>query len=577
MSVCFCAGVCLFLTQVGVVDSVEAVRFTGSRAFRGRQLAGIVATRAGQPLDERKLDSDVRALELFYRDNGFRDARAGRRVARGRRKFVVTFNMVEGRRMRVGAVSIAGNRQHGDGALLRLIPARAGADFTAEMLAGSVQAVRNRYLNTGYPFVEVDADWRFADTLADLEIEIAEGPRCHLGDLRVRGNQTVRTATILRAAELRRGELFSQQRLREAQRRLYATRLFQRVLFNVLRADTVQEPEVPSESVAIRFDVVEQPHRAFSFGGGLETPPLRLLVAAGWEYANVFNRGHQYDVGAEYSPDFAGSFRTSLDMHYRVPYLILTRIDFHTHPFFYIDRVDTLTRREYGIETGLARNLARYLSVGLFNRLRLVADTSSGVTNALALNAQYDSRDDFFDPGHGFYLRPVAELAGGPLGGDNDFYRLTAEARAFQAIGAGFVVAGRVLIGRCFPYGRTGQIPYYEAFTLGGRNSLRGYGDKSLGPDSVGAERFGPMAANTNVELRTPYLLGWVGLVGFFDSGEVAGLDTGFTGADYQYSAGAGIRVRTPIGPVRLDWGRRLKDPEPQDKGKLYLGLLHAF
>jgi outer membrane protein assembly factor BamA len=306
-------------------------------------------------------------------------------------------------------------------------------------------------------------------------------------------------------------------------------------------------------------------------------PPLRLLVSAGWEHNNVLNRGQQFDVGGEYSPNFSGDFRASADAHYRVPYLILTRIDFQSHPFLYWERLDTVLRRDYGIETGLSRNVARCLSIGLFNRVRLVADTSRGITNSVALNALYDSRSDFFDPKHGLYLRPAAEVAGGVLRGDNDFYRLTVEARWFQAVGPGLVFAARALLGRDFPYGRTREIPYYEGFTLGGHNSLRGYPDQSVGPDSFPGERFGPLVLNTNLELRTPYAFGWVGLVGFLDGGEVVDSGTGFTAADYQYSAGAGVRVLTPIGPVRLDWGKRLKNPPPRDRGRLYLGLLHAF
>ncbi|MBM3323875.1 hypothetical protein FJY69_10415, partial [candidate division WOR-3 bacterium] len=100
------------------------------------------------------------------------------------------------------------------------------------------------------------------------------------------------------------------------------------------------------------------------------------------------------------------------------------------------------------------------------------------------------------------------------------------------------------------------------------------YPERSLGPDSSIQGRFGPAVVNANLELRTPYLLGWVGLVGFADLGTVSRSLRLFA---YEYSAGAGVRVRTPIGPVRLDWGRRLANPLPGDKGRFYLGLLHAF
>ena len=120
------------------------------------------------------------------------------------------------------------------------------------------------------------------------------------------------------------------------------------------------------------------------------------------------------------------------------------------------------------------------------------------------------------------------------------------------------------------------MIPYYEKFYIGGRNTLRGYDDKSVGPLIVSDEHYGDFIINTNFELRTTFYKNF-GLVLFFDGGDVMDEIGDFKLSNYQYSIGLGIRFNTPVGPIRLDYGKRLKNPEPNDKGKLYLGLLHAF
>ncbi|MBN2538277.1 BamA/TamA family outer membrane protein [candidate division WOR-3 bacterium] len=562
--------------QFGLGDTVEAVRFEGNRAFSGRALRTVVTLRKGQPLVEARAATDARLLERFYRDNGFRAAEVEPGIRAGRRQQVVTFQVSEGTRSVVAGIGFEGNRFFTDPELLAVLPVRAGDRFGAGQLVAAENAIAARYTNSGFPFAVVEAAWRFEDTLAYLDVVVEEGSRCHVAAVRVRGNTSVRTATILRAAEVRAGVLFRRDRLLAAQSRLYATRLFRRVMFYVLRPDSTKD------SVVIRFDVTEQAYRAASFGGGFEALPWRALATVGWEHANLFNRGHQFEAGVEYSPNFTGDFRVSVDATYRIPYLILTRVDFSTHPFVYYELADTSVRREYGIETGLSRNFLPEFSLGLFNRFRLVADTTSGLTNSLALNATWDDRDDVLDSRRGFYLRAGAEAAGGLLGGTNDFDRLTGEARAFLPLPAGFVLAGRAMAGAGFPRERTATIPYYEAFTLGGRNSLRGYAERSLGPDSTGPDslggfRFGPRVLNTSLELRSPYIFGWVGFVAFADGGEVAPADEGLTLAAFEYSAGVGVRVRTPIGPVRVDWGKRLKDAPAGDRGRFYLGLLHAF
>jgi outer membrane protein assembly complex protein YaeT len=572
-------------------DTLEAVRFQGMRTFSGRALAQLVMARAKRPSSEIQLNSDAAALESFYQNEGFHSVQVEKQVTRGRRLSVVTFHITEGPRTRVSAIAISGNVSVGTDRLLKQLAVRPGRFFSQAALDQSVAALRTYYLNSGYPFVQVQDTVTRTDTLATLSFDITEGRLCHVSEVRVRGNRTVRTGTVLRASEIRPGERFSQKRMQEAQRRLYATKLFYRVMFYVI-ADSGQGERTRDrggpDSVVVRFDVVEQAYRGVSLGAGVETPPNRVLASAEWEHDNLFNRGHTLVVGGEYSPTLSKSnYRVGLNGTYRVPYLVLTRIDFQTHPYFSYERLNDSTRqREYGIETGMTRSLVPQFTVGLTNRLRLVSDTSSGITNSLALTGQYDTRDDIFDPGQGLSAQVVVEGAGGPLWGDNDFYRLTGDVRWYQRLGiedrgqasgsGDFIVAVRAMLGKVTPYGRTEAVPYYEAFTLGGRSTLRGYPDRSIGPgSSPGAEyRYGTAVVNGNLELRTPYILRWVGLVGFVDVGDV-GWD--FRMSAYEYSAGAGIRVRTPIGPVRLDWGKRLRNPPSGDKGRFYLGLLHAF
>jgi outer membrane protein assembly factor BamA len=584
----------LLLCLVGQLhsgDTLEAVRFEGMRTYSRRSLTSLVTARPRRPASEAQLNSDAAILELFYQNEGFHSVAVEKKVTRGRRLPVVTYHIIEGSRTRVSAIAISGNVSVGTERLLKQLVVRPGRFFSQAAVDQSVAALRTYYLNSGYPFVQVQDTVTRTDTLATLSFSITEGRLCHVSEVRVRGNRTVRTETVLRASEIRPGERFSQKRLREAQRRLYATKLFYRVMYYVI-ADSGQgemtRDQGGPDSVAVRFDVVEQAYRGVALGAGFEAPPYRVLVSAEWEHNNLLNRGHTLLLSGEYSPTFSKSnYRFGFDGTYRVPYLILTRIDFQTHPYISYERLnDSALQREYGIETGMSRNLMPQLTVGLTNRFRLVPDTTSGITNSLALTGQYDTRDDIFDPNQGLSVQVVVEGAGGPLLGNNDFYRLTGDVRVYQRLGEGvrslmpgsgdFVVAVRGMAGSVRPYGRTDAVPYYEAFTLGGRSTLRGYPDRFVGPGRrPGTEyRYGTAVVNGNIELRSPYILRWVGLVGFFDIGDV-GWD--FRMRAYEYSAGAGIRVRTPIGPVRLDWGKRLRNPPSGDKGRFYLGLLHAF
>ncbi|MEO0070878.1 MAG: POTRA domain-containing protein [candidate division WOR-3 bacterium] len=550
-------------------SEVGAIKFKGNRSFSSRHLSQIVQVKPKQPISDVALEEDVRALENFYRSQGFFNARVEKGVGIVSNKKVITFHIMEGERARIGAITIQGNRAFPTSRLTSLLPFVKGNYFTFALLEAGTGRLRQFYLNSGYPFVQVSDTFELNNSWVAVQFFIEEGPECYIKDVQIRGNRAVASGTIWRTAEVQKGERFSRAKLEEAQRRLYATKLFSRVVFYVYRTDSI------SDSVTVRFDVIEQEQRGVALGLGLQTPPSRALFEVEWEHNNVLNRGQWLVAGSSFSPDLRGNYRVNFDITYRIPYLFWTRVDFQTHPFFYYERLDSSRQREYGVETGMSRDLFPQLRLSLFNRLRLVADTSQGITNSLALSMVYDSRDNFFEPQRGFYIQPGLEVAGGIFLGHNDFVRTVIDTRWYQALGP-VVFAARGLAGRIEPYGRTSSLPYYEEFSLGGRNNLRGYPDRALGPDSAFSGRYGPVIVNSSFELRGPYFFRWVGLVGFLDLGQVAGKEDIFL-RKLEAGAGVGIRVHTPLGPLRLDWGKRLKTPPPNDWGKLYLGVLHAF
>jgi outer membrane translocation and assembly module TamA len=65
----------------------------------------------------------------------------------------------------------------------------------------------------------------------------------------------------------------------------------------------------------------------------------------------------------------------------------------------------------------------------------------------------------------------------------------------------------------------------------------------------------------------------------FLDTGNVYPETRDLALSDLRWSTGLGLRYRTPIGPIRVDWGYVL-DPRPDDEGRRYrfhLSIGHAF
>jgi len=89
----------------------------------------------------------------------------------------------------------------------------------------------------------------------------------------------------------------------------------------------------------------------------------------------------------------------------------------------------------------------------------------------------------------------------------------------------------------------------------------------------------------TSGELRVPLGAPWglrLGAVAFLDGGDCTDLASQLDIDNLNWAVGGGLRIYTPISPVRLDFGYRLNryglsDPEPGQRFQWFLGAGEAF
>ena len=194
-----------------------------------------------------------------------------------------------------------------------------------------------------------------------------------------------------------------------------------------------------------------------------------------------------------------------------------------------------------------------------------------------SLSMSWERRDDTLNPTRGYFLSAVGEV-GLPVFGkgtsqpgqvdpnpQSNYQKIFLKGQFYQPITSGLNlgVTARLGLGN-------GLRNLPEFFFAGGSNTFRGEEFERLGPfDSTTFKPVGGAAVLlVNTELTFPIFPSWKALrfASFLDLGNVYSTLGDFRPFKLQGAAGAGIRYRTPLGPVRVEIAWKLWGIDVQDK-----------
>ncbi len=216
---------------------VRNILYEGNRAFGARRLGTRVESktyiwifRTGA-LDEEQVERDALALQKYYRDEGFLDARVGYRLDFDpieRADLNLVFVVEEGLRYKLQDITFQGNEVFSDSRLrtdMKLAPDKFVRD---EVLQADVKRVQDLYGEIGYVVAEIATRYDFTDEpgYVLLRYSIDEGTQSRFGRITIRGNRQTKDEVIRRELRFYPGEYYNTVEARKAVQRLRETGLF---------------------------------------------------------------------------------------------------------------------------------------------------------------------------------------------------------------------------------------------------------------------------------------------------------------------------------------------------------------
>ena len=418
----------------------------------------------------------------------------------------------------------------------------------------------------------------------DVTYSVAPGPALGLGALQIRGLDRVKEDYVRRRLGLEPGELVTTSRLERARRDLMAGGVMASA-----RLVPGTTPD-PAGRLPLTLEVTERPPRVLRFAGAYSTDEGGS-VSTSWTHRNLLGRAERLTLRADIGT--LGASYTSEPSYLVSAALVkpdLWRRDQDLH-------LDMGAVREFleaydrdAITAGLAlqwrlgEDLQAGAGLGL-ERSRITQDEVVQDYNLafLPLTLKYNGAGDLLDPRQGYRLDVRAAPTQVLSGDADDFLHLRATGTAYldltrlttEAATGGTILAGRLVIGRIF--GATANaVPPDWRFYAGGGGSVRGFPFQSIGPETAsGQPQGGSNLLETSLELRQHLWGNWGGAV-FVDTGAVS--DENFPGTGgWSIGAGAGVRYRTPVGPVRVDLATPLNNDAGDPAVQFYIGIGQAW
>jgi outer membrane protein assembly complex protein YaeT len=605
--------------------------------FEGNQLADtktllrlLTIRRAGLfgrgKLTDSMLESDSESIRVYYRERGYLDVSVDHDFDVQSDSLTVLFRISEGQRYLVRNLTFRGNTELATEELLEQVIMQSGSPFGPSALARDRASVMAFYAARGFRDVEfIPEITRLDAAQVDVEYAIIEGQRYYTDAVVFAGNRTTRSSTVNREIVTEPNDVLSLERNLQTERNLYDLAVFNRV--EVREIPAYEKPDHRT----VLFSLEEAKRYTLFYGAGYShsfgsSASEGLRGTLGITDSNFLGRARALSLGLR-----AGSRRQRGNISYNIPrpfglrlpsVLSLTvdnelRLSNEEEEFVSVkgrpydsfsitgsaQSEKVLSRREslflrYNFERAKLTFPSELIDPGIF---RVQQDL---LLSSLSLSYFNDSRNDPFNPSEGFGLGGEAEVATKLIGSEEQFVKSLIQGQYYLRLFPDLVFAGSVRLGIIEPFGDTrsdpsrGGVPINKRFFAGGPTTHRGFPLDLAGPllrdpetgkvilvrktSNENSELTAvPAGGNAlilgNFELRFPQK-GFLGGVLFYDTGNVFESITDLS-EGFGHALGAGIRLNTPVGPIRFDgaWNPNPPDYPGFNRWNFYINIGHPF
>ena len=527
---------------------------------------------------------DTKVLESFYTSRGFVNFSIDSvqvTISPDKKDIYITINVTEGDKYTVGDVSVTGETVLNKQVLRKIAQALnpSGEYYSSTRTTNTIEYIEDQLGGIGYAFSEVNLRTKRNDEqkTVDLNFVVNSGKRVYVRQISFSGNDKAK-------------DLVYRRELRQFEGAWYSKPLVERSKTRIERLPYVEEVKVDTPAVTgmddqvdVAYDIKERLAGSFNAGIGY-SDYYGLTLSLAMQHSNLFGTGNAVSISVSKS-----DLIKALSVVYQDPYSTDEGVA----------RTISLGYSKYDTtDTALISYLANRTSAGLsyqvpvseFSAFQLGASLSKNEiiqtidSDIVAINEFvdqygkehdqlslpiayiYDTRNRTIFPDSG--TRQVLSLNYEAAGSDLAYQQLQHTADYYWPSIFGATLHVRYELASGTGRGALKELPFYEKYTSGGNNSIRGFESHSLGPRAIkqtsDGTRYvsdvtlgGDFLAEGSIELVVaPFkkAAGTTRFVFFYDFGNAFDTYHDFKRDELRTSIGMAIKWLAPVGAMTFSY-----------------------
>lgn len=564
-----------FTVTEGPRTVVNHVNFTGNAQIPGGKLRKQVLSKpislfSAGALDPVLLKFDRQSLINYYKSLGYEDVSVEEPGIVGLPKYPnqvdLNFHITEGAQLKVGDITFGGIDEVQSKEILNQLINKTARPYNALAPASDVEIVEMWLKDNGYPYATVSQGVSRAPDGSTVAIryDILNLRKVRIGEILLVGNTLTSQRAVRDNIEIKPGDIYSARKILESEFALRRLGVFKNVRIEAMglpaQSDTVHlvirmeelRPLMVDVSVGFATDDLytgSLTFTNFNTFGWAKRLGLRFIggqrLSRGeitWTDPRFFNHDLQWNVNG-------------LIQFIRLPYFSYVQPSIGTGFFRRFHRTSFMARYQLDKNYFMHGDPARAATAGIRN----------STLSKISASATFDTRNSFSDPTSGYFLLGTVDLVNEIRGNQANFFKFRAGAGIYTGFWKIFGLLNDLRFNRIETIGKNINVPGNERFFLGGDASIRGFPLDSIGPKDANNNAIGAnLSWVHNIELRIKFSNTFQ-LACWHDMGSLTDTWSQINRTTFKESMGPGIRIMTPVGPIKLDYGIVLPPKQNSD------------